>query len=285
MQNLYIVTPLRDEASNIPALFQAISDSTRKIHGWIIIENNSTDGSKEILKKIKKPDSVDNLTILTADNISSEYALGRKYSGIVNEGFKYILDSYPLDDDDMIGIVDADSFPEADYFRKLERQFDSDDSLGITSGHSIEINSKKRSIHSKSWVMGSCRLWRHKCFKECGYLIAPSADTISLALAVTKNWSAYPTEMAEFYSREVGKRVNYSYYGKSAYYRGNTPTYAIARCLKFVLKLQINNAKSFGKGYFSSLIQKEEKIDNETVLTYFKETIPRKIKTKLCKSK
>lgn len=277
MKNIHIVTPLRDEVENIPRLLEALSSSTKNLQTWVIVENNSNDGSKELLSTLEKPGNVENLIILHKDNISSDYALGAKYSAVVNEGFKYIESNHVLDDDDCIGIVDADSFPEPTYFEKLVEAFQGDERLGITSGVSIVLDKNKQSIHSSSWVLGSCRLWRYKCFNEAGYMVAPSADTVSVALAALKGWSAYPTKSAIFYSREVGKRVSYAYYGRSSYFRGNTPFYALARAAKLLLNLQVKDAMNFSAGYFSSFFRDDPQIDNQEVYAYFRMTVPRKL--------
>lgn len=269
MMKIYIVTPLRDELKNIKLLINAISSSLYKIETWVIVENNSTDGSKEYLRSLTKIENVNNFIVLNRDGFSSDYQLGGKYSAIVNEGFKFIEKENKIDDEDFIGIVDADSFPVDTYFTTLIDGFKNDSALGITSGRARAFNSGRESAHSKSWVMGSCRLWRYKCFIEAGYIIGPSADTVSVALAEIMGWKAYPINSTHFYARDVGERVDFSYYGKSAYYRGNTVLYAIIRVIKYAFLGRLNNSYGFARGYFLDYFKDAPRVPNKDVRSYF----------------
>jgi len=269
MKKIHIVTPLRDEIDNIDVLVKSISNSVCKIETWVIVENNSTDGSKEYLRELKVVKNVNDLIILNRDDFSSHYQLGGKYSAIVNEGFKFIINKKKIDNEDFIGIVDADSFPIATYFLALIEGFEKDDTLGITSGRARTVDGGRESVHSKSWVMGSCRLWRYKCFLEAGYIIGPSADTVSVALAEIKGWKVYPINTTHFYARDVGWRVDFSYYGKCAYYRGNTVLYALIRVIKYALIGRLNNSYGFAKGYFLDYLKNDPRVPNSDVRKYF----------------
>ena len=58
MYKIALVTPVKDEIKNLPKLFESMEKQSINIYSWVIIQNNSTDGSKEYLEKIK---CVDNL--------------------------------------------------------------------------------------------------------------------------------------------------------------------------------------------------------------------------------
>jgi glycosyltransferase involved in cell wall biosynthesis len=278
MNKINIVTPLRNELENVKKLISCISEQSISIDKWIIVENNSNDGSKEYLASIVNVPNVNNLIVLTLDTESPDYQLGYKYSRIVNAGFEYIIEQNIIGDEDYIGILDADSFPTTDYYEKLISSFEQDPSLGICSGRSRELETQKLSVHSASWVMGSCRLWRYSCFRECGYIIGPSADTLSLAKAELCGWKAYPNQDAVFYSREVGQRINFSYYGESAYFRGNTIIYASFRLAKYILKGKIVDGIKFYSGYVNSLLKRTPRVDDKELKLYFSQYLSKKLK-------
>ena len=77
-----IVTPLRNEAENIKKLYDAVSKQTIAVFSWIILENGSEDGSKEILNKIKCPRNVKHLEVLNLTESSINYELGSNYARI-----------------------------------------------------------------------------------------------------------------------------------------------------------------------------------------------------------
>ena len=280
MNKIALVTPLRDEIKNLPQLIKAVSELNVSIFCWVIVENNSTDGSKEYLHNLKSIDNVEHLHVITRDRISTSYQLGSKYASIVNEGFEYIK-SQKFINMDYIGILDADSFPSVNYYNKLLNKFNNNSRLGITSGRAKEIETKRYSAHSSSWVLGSCRLWRFSCFQDAGYIVGPSADTLSVALAELKGWEVSSCTETYFYARKVGLRVDFKYYGKSAFYRGNTLFYAVLRFIKYVFKGQFIDAVNFFIGYFKDYISGVSRVENRAIREYFSKYISRRIMNKI----
>lgn len=276
MSRIFLSTPLRDEIDNIDRLFASIEAQDVSIDLWVIVENGSVDGSKEALRIKSKPANVSELVVLNHPGFDSDYALGSKYASIVNEGFTEIQRRRSLSDDDLIGILDADSFPLPGYYRELVVAFANDPRLGICSGSSVDLDSGAASGHARDWVRGSCRLWRGACFVEAGYIIGPSADTLSLAKAKLCGWSAYVADGAVFEARDVGTRVDYRYYGKSAHFRGNTALYAMARVAKFLVGGHYGKARAFGAGYFGCVITGAKRVQDREIRRYFSAYLRRK---------
>ena len=98
-----IVTPLRNEIQNIEKLFRSIEDQTLRVHYWVIIENDSKDGSIEKLNKIKKTvKNVEKLEIYNSKASNPVYELGVKYATLINTGFEKIKNNGIIDDLDFI---------------------------------------------------------------------------------------------------------------------------------------------------------------------------------------
>lgn len=262
-----IITPLRDEISNIDKLFKAIESQSTNIETWIIVENGSTDGSIEKLNKIIQPKNVKELIILNKIFQNNEYALGSKYSQVVDFGFKEVKNSSSYENLTHIGILDADCFPEPGYYQKLTEFLDKNSSTGITSGIIYDDHGKVDSA-STDWVRGGCRLWKFECFKKSGYIIGPSADALSSAKAFVNGWKSNVCTAARVTSREVGARTNYQYYGKATYYRGVSPIYATLRGL-YLLKSSFKNSRQYLQGYYSDLFARAPRVEDEEILNYY----------------
>lgn len=280
-RRLFLSTPLRNEIANIPRLYAAVAAQDISVNLWVIVENGSTDGSREELAHRPPPRNVENLVVLNEDTESGEYALGAKYARLVNRGFGEIRRRVALGPEDLIGILDADSFPEPGYYSALAKAFDADPKLGIASGLSRDDGSACASIHAADWVRGSCRLWRGACMLQSGYMIGPSADTLSLARAELDGWHTRVVPGAEFIAREVGTRSKQKYYGSSAYFRGNTPFYALLRFLKFSAHGRVSHGLDYLSGYFGALRRNEQRIQDEALRAYFRNYITRKIRKTL----
>ncbi len=265
---IFIVTPLKDEEDNINQLFEAISRQTKKVYTWVIVENNSVDSSKEMLEDRKNSGAAESIIVLNLDD-KTPYALGPKYAGLVKFGFDYISENFDLADDDLIGILDADNFPDPPYYELLSDSFRTNPKLGISSGMDVDADGNMGRERS-DWVRGSCRLWRYACMRDAGYIVGPSADTLSLAKAEIRGWDAIPVPEAIFrIAREVGARVKYEYYGASAHHRGCTPLYALGKGVRYLRSNGAQGAKLYLKGYFKAYFSRAPKIDDPEILSYF----------------
>jgi glycosyltransferase involved in cell wall biosynthesis len=278
-----LVTPLRDEIKNIDKLFESIASQTISIDTWIIIENGSTDGSIEKLKTSPCPSNVKNLIILNKSFQNNDYALGSKYSQVVSSGFEECKRQDNYEKFTHIGILDADCFPEAEYYQKLTRFLQLNSDVGITSGTIYDEVGKIDSA-SKSWVRGGCRLWKFECFRISGYLIGPSADALSSAKAFVNGWQSVVCANAAVISREVGARTNYQYYGKASYYRGLGPIYAMLRGL-FLLKRSHKMSLQYLQGYYGDYFSRAPRIEDKDVLNFYKGYAFRKLKELIVRKK
>lgn len=263
-----LVTPLKNEMANLPDLIDKITKQTTPIDYWVIVENGSTDGSKEYLDAIEQLPNVLQFIVLNFTLPNEKYELGQKYSTVVSQGFNYLRDHQLLDNLDFVGICDADCFPSAHYYQQLTDFMYSNRKIGISSGIGYTLEGKYDG-EAKNWVRGNCRLWKKECFVEAGYLIGPSADTLSLCKAVLKGWAAVPDTSLVYHCREVGQKVDYSYYGYSAYYRGITPVYALLKSVNFLRLRKPVQAKSYFKGYFQSYLHKKDRIPDMEIRRYF----------------
>lgn len=281
MRRIFLSTPLRNEIANIERLFAAVEAQNYTIAIWVIVENGSTDGSREDLARRIPPANVEMLVVLNEDTDGGAYALGAKYARLVNRGFEEIRARVNLEDRDLIGILDADSFPDPDYYSKLASAFEANPMLGIASGKSLDMMDGSESLHAKDWVRGSCRLWSGACMLKSGYIIGPSADTLSLARAELDGFHAKVVRDAVFRAREVGAISKQRYYGASAYFRGNTPLYALLRGLKFMANRRFMDGWDYVAGYLNEKRQKKPRLEDVELRSYFEGYVGRKLRRRM----
>ncbi|WP_223593671.1 glycosyltransferase family A protein [Pseudomonas sp. A-R-19] len=278
-----LITPLRDEISNIETLFNSIENQSINIDTWIIVENGSTDGSIEKLINTPTPTNVKKLIVLNKSFQNNEYALGSKYSQVVSCGFEEAKKQDNYEEFTHIGILDADCFPKSDYYKKLVDFLSTDKSIGITSGIIYEESGKVDSA-STNWVRGGCRLWSFECFRKSGYLIGPSADALSSAKAFVNGWKSVVCSTAKVTSREVGARTNYQYYGKATYYRGISPIYATLRGV-YLLKRSYKVSLQYLTGYYGDFFSRAPRVQDEDILNFYKNYGFRKLKELVTRKK
>lgn len=265
-----IVTPLRDEINNIDKLFESISNQTVKINNWIIVENDSRDGSKEYLKEKIKPKNVENLTILNL-SLGGEYQLGNKYSHVINEGFKYIEKHIQFE---YLAILDSDCFPEPKYYETLINYLINHKNVGIISG---VIRENGKIYYDPNHARGGCRVWRKECYLNSGYIVTMSADSVSEVLARLNNWKTKSIKDTYVISRALGKKIDYEYYGRSAYYRGFNIKYIILKTIYTLMQMKFMKSYKYFKGYITSYVKNDQRISHDKVREYYDNYLLNKI--------
>lgn len=270
--SIALITPLRDESTNIDPLFEAIASQTVPIDYWLILENNSTDGSREYLSEIEKPPNVKQLVILNLD-LEGGYRLGFKYSAIIREGMDHMSRHFP--DFEFIGILDADCTPEERYYETLLDYFSKNSDTGILSGKLYEGNAAN---FDPGFPRGNCRLWRRSCFLEVGYRVGMSADSISATMARLKGWQTTAIDTTIVRSRKVSQRVSKAYTGKANYYNGIRLNYAFLKFLMFFARLKPVDAVQYLYGYLLSMITRAEKIDEPEIRKFYERYLWYKVK-------
>lgn len=276
-----LVTPLKDEIDNIDKFISTIEQQSVPIKCLVVVENDSTDGSKEYLEKIT---SLKNVELFKVINISFEdksYRVGKKYATIIHTGMDYLKKLELYNTLDYIGILDCDVFPEKDYYMKLTDFMKANPQVGIASGVTY---TDKGVLHAANldFVRGNSRLWKKDCLDEAGYMIAHTADTVSVALAHLKGWKTKTLKTACVTSREINVRLtNPKSKGYHAYYRGHTLLFIATRSLYLILyKRRFKNAYTFLTGFISAMVNNKPRIENAEVRNYFRFYMYNKLRKK-----
>jgi len=269
--NIALVTPLKDEINNIDKFLKTLESQTIPIKCLVIIENDSTDGSKEYLNKITTIKNVEHFKVININFEDTTYRVGKKYATIIDTGFQYIKETSFFNTLDCIGILDCDVFPEQDYYYKLTNFLKSNSKIGISSGLTYTEEGKLH-IADPNFVRGNSRLWKKECFDESGYMVVPTADTVSLALAHLKGWKTETLKSAKVVSREIDVRLsNPQSKGYHAYFRGHTLFYIVFKFFHFTFKKKsFKTGYTFFMGYIKSAIKRKPRIKESELRNYFR---------------
>jgi poly-beta-1,6-N-acetyl-D-glucosamine synthase len=180
-----IITPAHNEEAFIKKTIQAMINQTVRPVKWIVVNDNSTDRTREIVEQYAEQH--DFLSLL---NLSR--ATGRNFGNKVR-AFNYGLNEAQFYDYQYIGNLDADISLEKDYFEKILYEFDRESNLGIAGGMvSTRIGDKFVSQDvSLDSVAGAVQLFRRECFEQIGgYLALPlgGIDAAAEIMARMKGW-------------------------------------------------------------------------------------------------
>ena len=274
--NYILVTPAKNEEKELPKLVQSIARQTVKPMVWVIVDDGSTDDTPNIIREAQE--KYDWIKSVRLDEHPRD--LGKRYAYVCNTGFDFAIEYCKAHGNihyDYIGNIDADMVLETEFFEKLIKEFKKNPKLGIVSG-SVYSNIRDELVleeDREDLPMGSPRLWRKECFEETGgYPIGYSADSISNVLAKLKGWELkrfgeIKAIQARKTSSAEGLWNGYKTHGISAYFRNYHPLFALTKGLKYSFESPYYIGIAYLYGYFSSVLRRMDKIDNEEVREYY----------------
>lgn len=199
-----VVTPSRDEEEFLPSLISSMCDQTILPTSWIIVDDNSTDSSREIIHgAMKKHDWIDYIRI---DN-ESQRRRGSHIANLMNIGLSESNIDWVF-----FSKIDADMVLPSDYFEKIFSQFSENPSLGIASGacHIFKGGKKYFENVSIDHTRGGLKTYKKSCFNEIGGVREVDGwDGIDNTMAQMNGWETrnFPSISVEH------RRITGSYSG------------------------------------------------------------------------
>lgn len=271
-----LVTPAKNEEQNLLEVSKSVTGQKLKPELWIIVDDGSTDGTPRILEELQE-----NFPWVHSIRLPPRSRdITFHYSYVCKQGFDFALE-YCREHNiefEYIGLLDADTVLEKNYFEKLLAEFEKDNSIGIASGGIYYETEGKLSLEvtSKSLPRGTGRVWRKECFFETGgYQVEPSPDSISNIKAIMRGWQLIQyADVVQIQKRKTsaanGLWEGYIKNGWMAYYLGKNPFFALVNVLYLSVKSPYYTGAAYFWGYFSSAIKKEKRIQDPEIRAYYR---------------
>jgi poly-beta-1,6-N-acetyl-D-glucosamine synthase len=228
-----VVTPARNEADNLPRLFESLRAQTHQPDVWIVVDNGSTDGTRQLLVELAEQENWIRPLLFEAD---AELARGGTVTRAFHAGLRD-LDGRP----DVVVKVDADVSFSPEYFDRLLEAFDAEPELGIASGVCLERASggdwqPRFATGESAW--GAARAYRRGCLAA----VLPLEDKIgwdgidSLKASLSGWRTRTLPELTFRHHRREGERDGsrrraWSAQGRAAHYMDYRWSYLLARAM------------------------------------------------------
>ena len=231
-----IVTPARDERENIARLAAAIAAQERGPAWWIIADDASTDGTRELGLELGASDP--RIRVETRTATSGGLADGRRQARDLlafQHGIRQLPDAV-----DVVVKVDADVSFEPDFFARLMAWFERDPGLAIAGGSCTELQDgawvRRKVVPTAVW--GATRAYR--------------SDVLDVALALEPNvgWDGIDEIQVQLRGHKTGTDTTLPFRhhrpegvreaklvhahklsGEAAWYMGYRPSYLVLRSL------------------------------------------------------
>lgn len=215
----YIVIPTYNEEKFITLTLQTLVEQTVLPKKIVVVNDNSTDKTEEIVSAFAKNYSFISLVNKTSDAI---HLPGSKVIQAFQKGLETLDDNY-----DFIVKVDADLIFPNNYFETIISHFISDSTIGMVGGFAyIEKNGNwiLENLTDKDHIRGAFKAYRKECFQQIGGLKpAMGWDTVDELLCKFYNWKVVTDEMLKVkHLKPTG-----SNYNKTARYKQGEAFYSL----------------------------------------------------------
>lgn len=281
--NYILVTPAKDEESNLRALIDSIAAQICRPLIWVIVDDASEDGTPEIIKiALAQYPWIHSLRL----NKKHGYDLGEQYSSVCIKGFEYAFDYCKQNDlqYEFIALSDADMLYPVDYFASCIEFLQHNKDFGIVSGKILiknnegKIREEKRIQLGYGHPRGSGRVWRKETFESTGgYFLTKSPDSVSNVMAILRGWKiAQLNDIKCFQTRDMGGKSSlwngYFQLGERAHYLNSNPLSVpnsmIVELFVFRGKYAVVRSMAFLFGFLKAWITREEQINNSEIRNY-----------------
>lgn len=274
--NYILVTPARDEEQNLPLVIEAVTNQTTLPRLWVIVDDGSKDGTPEIVRRYQQ--RYDWIRLVSLPRRARDVQL--HYAHVCRVGFDYAIQSCERlhIDYEFICLLDADTVPEKDYFRKIMLRFAENPRLGIASG-GIYYKRNGKLTYEFSFEdepRGTGRVWSRKCFLDTGgYAPDPAMHTISNVKAKLRGYDVVQFRdilMVHLRktSSEGGFWHRYLRTGEAAYYIHKRLSIVIAASFYLSIRFAPSAGASYLLGYLNALSNKNQRIEDPEIRDYFK---------------
>jgi glycosyltransferase involved in cell wall biosynthesis len=182
--NYYIVIPAHNEEAFMALTLQSLADQTVLPTKAVIVNDNSTDKTADIVLAFAEKHPWISLVNATSDAI---HLPGSKVILAFQKGLETLDDQY-----DIMVKADADLIFPPNYFETIINHFQSDDRIGMVGGFAyIEKNGEwlLENLTDKDHIRGAFKAYRKATFEQIGGLKpAMGWDTVDELLCKFYHW-------------------------------------------------------------------------------------------------
>jgi len=186
----YIVIPAYNEEAYIALTLQSIAEQTVLPAKVIVVNDNSTDRTREIVEEFAADHSWLKLVNTTSGNI---HLPGSKVIQAFYKGYETLDENY-----DVIVKLDADLILPNDYFETILTTFREDPKTGMAGGFAYIQQGeewKLENLTDKDHIRGAFKAYRKECFLQIGKLKpAMGWDTVDELLCKFYGWKVITLE-------------------------------------------------------------------------------------------
>lgn len=270
-----LITPARNEEKNIGRLIECVVNQTLPPMKWVIVSDNSTDRTEEIVQSYCEKFDFIELLALNGES-------GRAFSSMaeaVKAGYARLQDLEFL----VMTKIDADMSFGPDCLESLMRKLASDDKLGRVGPALVQHadDREKAQLLAPDWhVSGGLELFRRECYEQMNghrRLAHGGTDTVADIMARMHGWKVrtFP-ELEVIHNGRVGEIRGSMFrgrfhYGVQDYSLGYYPLFFLAKMIRRLIhRPYILGSLQHGLGYLCAYLRREDYAVDDDVVEFLR---------------
>ena len=224
-----VITPIRDEESFLPSLFQSMIHQTVRPSNWVLVDDFSTDASVELIESEME---IHEWITLVRNHDSGPRRRGSRIASIFNLGIEHCGEDW-----EYVSKIDGDMILPNDYFENIFGEFEADRKLGIASGNCLISGTNKIEAVENDHTRGGLKTYRKECFSDIGGIFEVDGwDGLDNSIAQKKGWrTANFVEIIAQHKRKTGEHEGLLFgflnAGKKSHIMGYRWSYLVAKSL------------------------------------------------------
>ena len=278
-----LITPARNEEAFIERTIQSVVKQTALPMRWIIVNDGSTDHTREIISRYLNENSW--ITLIDLPARKDRHFAAKVHA--FNEALRQLQDL----DFALIGNLDADISFGLDHFEFLISKMAGNPRLGVIGTAYTQEggwDSTQDSFEGETSVHGACQLFRRQCFADIGGYCANRAggiDWIAVTTARMKGWETRNYRERYFHHyRTMGTakkgQLGAMYdYGKKDYFLGGSLVWELLRVLfRMTRKPFVFGGLALGAGYSVAALRRLDRPVSPELMRFHREEQSKKLR-------
>ena len=271
-----LATPMRNERQLLPELLGTVLEQGVLPLVWVVVDDHSTDGSREWLETQARELSW--LVVVEAPEDADEY-LGGHIARIKSWGLAQAVAQAQARGQvpDYCGILDADVLLPADHYERLIAEFRADPKLGAVSSVLKVPGAKSVEAWQRSDLpRGPTQLFSFACWQAMGGLPRVQGyDAIANLKAKNRGYrTKLVTDLVASHRRETSTREGHARgferRGSYAHYLHLNPILVLGRGVAYSLDAPHTKGIHFLKGWARAALAREPRCADPEVVRHYR---------------
>ncbi len=226
-----VVTPVKDEAAHLPLMIESMLAQTHPPAEWVIVDDGSTDGTREIAAA-----AAERAPWITATATGPDRGAARARGGAIVRAFDHGRSRIAADHEIVVKL-DGDLFLPAHYFEWVAATFAREPRAGLVGGQVLVHDGEgwRPDSVGRHTVHGALKAYRRACLDQMGGLHASMGwDGIDEYGAKARGWKVMPlSELSVLHYARRGAKQRWwrsrMEEGRGVHFMGYLPAFVLVR--------------------------------------------------------